>query len=497
MKIIISENQYRRLIESIKNESILIIGDSHSVDAGFTYSSLIKQKYDNVKIIAVGGKRTSWMLDQLTQELSKNNYDKVLIWGGANDMFSNVSVNSAISNLQKMVDLVKNQNGIPYIIVGFDQNIFSKKGGYKKTKYASSSEQDDMRQKYIEFQNQLPSGLSGAIIIPSFDIDNSHTSDNMHGNSSAHRQVFDIVSDYLDSKTTIKSSDLDDKKIESENLIDKLKSYIDSNSEFVAGKKGSTIYQKEVEDIQTALQLLGFSLPEWGVDGKFGLETKKATEDFQEKNGLEVSGNFSTKDLEKLVEVLKEKGFDEYSLNKIQKNKTEDLSTSIGSFNTKVIENPGVKVTNFPSDLQQRLENIVGSEKLRRFFDKLQGIGLDPKIALRQLYQESGFRPDVMYCNRKSSAGAMGIAQFMPGTWPSYGKGSPCNVDDSLDAYVNFMNYLLNRFPGRPDIAVASYNSGPNLRIYKEALNNNIPFTELKGKIPMETYKYASSIFQP
>jgi hypothetical protein len=156
MKIIISENQYRRLMESIESESILIIGDSHSLDAGFTYSSLIKQKYDNVKIIAVGGKRTSWMLDQLTQELSKNNYDKVVIWGGANDMFSNVSVNSAISNLQKMVDLVKNQNGIPYVIVGFDQNIFSKKGGYKKTKYASSSEQDDMRQKYIEFQNQLP-----------------------------------------------------------------------------------------------------------------------------------------------------------------------------------------------------------------------------------------------------------------------------------------------------------------------------------------------------
>ena len=90
----------------------------------------------------------------------------------------------------------------------------------------------------------------------------------------------------------------------------------------------------------------------------------------------------------------------------------------------------------------------------------------------------------------------MGIAQFMPGTWPSYGKGSPCNVDDSLDAYIRFMDYLLKRYEGRVDLAVASYNSGPNLNIYKKTYNSDIPFASLKGKIPGETYKYASTILQ-
>jgi len=128
MKIIISESQYNRLLESTDSESILIIGDSHSVDAGFTYSSLIKNKYSDVKIAAVVGKRTSWMVEQLSQELSKKHYDKVVIWGGNNELSSNSSISSAISNIQKMVDMVNDQDGEAFVIVGFDQNVFSKKG---------------------------------------------------------------------------------------------------------------------------------------------------------------------------------------------------------------------------------------------------------------------------------------------------------------------------------------------------------------------------------
>jgi soluble lytic murein transglycosylase-like protein len=59
------------------------------------------------------------------------------------------------------------------------------------------------------------------------------------------------------------------------------------------------------------------------------------------------------------------------------------------------------------------------------------------------------------------------------------------------------MKVLLNKFPGRLDLAIAGYNSGPNLKAYSEALKNKTPFTDLKGKIPNESYKYASSILQP
>ena len=69
------------------------------------------------------------------------------------------------------------------------------------------------------------------------------------------------------------------------------------------------------------------------------------------------------------------------------------------------------------------------------------------------------------------------------------------------------MKKLLDKFPGRLDLAIAGYNSGPNFKfasgdnkgkmVYDYALKNKIPFTDLKGKIPNESYKYASSILQP
>ena len=41
--------------------------------------------------------------------------------------------------------------------------------------------------------------------------------------------------------------------------------------------------------------------------------------------------------------------------------------------------------------------------------------GTDPPLLAAQLYQESGFDPTAV-----SPAGAIGIAQFMPGTWPNW-----------------------------------------------------------------------------
>ena len=95
-------------------------------------------------------------------------------------------------------------------------------------------------------------------------------------------------------------------------------------------KKGEKPYPKleGVEVIQTALQFLGFSLPQWGVDGKFGPETEKAVMDFQEKISMEPNGIVDNDVIEKLLDEVKSKGFDKKDLEKIQKNKTETLDDS-------------------------------------------------------------------------------------------------------------------------------------------------------------------------
>jgi peptidoglycan hydrolase-like protein with peptidoglycan-binding domain len=49
---------------------------------------------------------------------------------------------------------------------------------------------------------------------------------------------------------------------------------------------GTMEYQKDVETIQVALQLLGYDLPRFGVDGLFGTETAMAVEKFKSDNNL-------------------------------------------------------------------------------------------------------------------------------------------------------------------------------------------------------------------
>jgi soluble lytic murein transglycosylase-like protein len=72
-----------------------------------------------------------------------------------------------------------------------------------------------------------------------------------------------------------------------------------------------------------------------------------------------------------------------------------------------------------------------------------------------QLYAESGFNPFA-----QSSAGAQGIAQFMPGTARSYGLSNPFDAPAAIDAQAHMMRDLLGRFGSVP-LALAAYNAGP------------------------------------
>jgi predicted chitinase/predicted nucleotidyltransferase len=83
---------------------------------------------------------------------------------------------------------------------------------------------------------------------------------------------------------------------------------------------------KDVELLQTALQFLGFLLPKWGIDGKFGPETEQAVKDFQKKYGLQEDGSMNTEDLTKLFSILTLKNFNDSNMSKIKKD--EDLTSS-------------------------------------------------------------------------------------------------------------------------------------------------------------------------
>jgi hypothetical protein len=71
-----------------------------------------------------------------------------------------------------------------------------------------------------------------------------------------------------------------------------------------------------------------------------------------------------------------------------------------------------------------------------------------------QLYVESHFNPFA-----RSSAGAQGIAQFMPGTAAAYGLDDPFDAERAIDAQAHLMRDLLRSFGSVP-VALAAYNAG-------------------------------------
>ena len=74
---------------------------------------------------------------------------------------------------------------------------------------------------------------------------------------------------------------------------------------------------------------------------------------------------------------------------------------------------------------------------------------------IRLLFQESGFRPGVI-----SSAGALGIAQFMPETAADRGLDNPFDPLQAIPELARLLRDLSRRF-GNLGLAAAAYNAGP------------------------------------
>ena len=150
------------------------------------------------------------------------------------------------------------------------------------------------------------------------------------------RELLKNSDEIFSGKSTISKPDNDDKletitnepqTEESKPFLESLISFAESGKELTNEKTegGSPSYKTEVENLQKALQWLGFSLPKWGVDGKFGNETQKAIEDFQDSVGMTVDGKMTPLLVENLLVTMKSKGFKPSDLDKIQKTKTEVL----------------------------------------------------------------------------------------------------------------------------------------------------------------------------
>ena len=85
--------------------------------------------------------------------------------------------------------------------------------------------------------------------------------------------------------------------------------------------------------------------------------------------------------------------------------------------------------------------------------------GIPASILAGLLEQESGYRPDVIRGETLSSAGAAGIAQFMPATAEQYGV-DPLDTDSAIDGAARYLAYLVKFFDGDLRLAIYAYNGG-------------------------------------
>ena len=81
---------------------------------------------------------------------------------------------------------------------------------------------------------------------------------------------------------------------------------------------------------------------------------------------------------------------------------------------------------------------------------------IEPAILHGLIQQESGFDP-----NARSSSGALGLTQLMPGTASSLGVSNPLEPTQSIEGGARYLSEMLSKFGGNVEDALAAYNAGP------------------------------------
>jgi hypothetical protein len=80
---------------------------------------------------------------------------------------------------------------------------------------------------------------------------------------------------------------------------------------------------------------------------------------------------------------------------------------------------------------------------------------LDPWLLTAVAKIESNFDPYAV-----SHAGACGLLQLMPATAERFGVKSVFEVSENIEGGARYLRWLLDRFDGRRDLALAAYNAG-------------------------------------
>jgi len=197
---------------AVKNNNpkkILIVGDSQSAiknaqgkNITYTYPNLLREKLKDkgvtIDVLALGGKTTKWMLENLPAQLKGNKYDRVIIYGGGNDT-SNASIplETTIKNIQKMVDMSSDNGADVFVNLGYKVegnfgNINIMPVGRPANLLKKKEDWIPYVQKRKDLQKLIPEKIINATFIPVYDLE-SKTTDGIHPTSAGHKIVAEKI----------------------------------------------------------------------------------------------------------------------------------------------------------------------------------------------------------------------------------------------------------------------------------------------------------------
>jgi soluble lytic murein transglycosylase-like protein len=152
-------------------------------------------------------------------------------------------------------------------------------------------------------------------------------------------------------------------------------------------------------------------------------------------------------------------------------------------FNPQAAQDAANSATDIVSETMQSITDLF--PKAAPYKDAIQGAqdkyGIPENYLAKLLNAESSYNPAIISGQRKSTTGATGIAQFMPGTAAELGV-NPTDPMSSIDGAGRYLKQLYDQF-GNWTEAIAAYNWGPG-NVSKKGL----------AKAPTETVNYVQKI---
>ncbi len=130
-----------------------------------------------------------------------------------------------------------------------------------------------------------------------------------------------------------------------------------------------------------------------------------------------------------------------------------------------------------PSSGDQAIDRII--------FEVGEDQGVDPRFIHAVIWQESKYKQ-----NARSHAGAQGLMQLMPATAKRFGCEHPEDPQENITAGTKYLSWLLKRFSGNVELALAGYNAGEGS---VDKYDGIPPYSETQNYVKIITNRYGKS----